>query len=504
MKKSNINFTKLQSKKIRNEINKINKKNNIIYRQNKNFNLTQNQTRNNISAKFRNVDNKNSSIKKFFYKSYENDNNNPNTFEKKKSVNNTNQNLMLLNKHYNKEKKIKIKRNNLRPITQPDEKENQRNYKSSDKHNFKNINNYKYKLNSDGYSSNLKGYPFSNFHLNNLIKINDPRSISKSPKRNKSTKPHYKNPELTKKLNSMMKNQLKQYEELRKFYEKEAEINNEYSLFFFPEIKNNNINTNNSQIPLEYFNNYLETYCKEEKTLEFKIEPYFMKNQIEINNKMRAIVVNWLIDVHDRFKLLPDTLFLGIIFFDRYMSQVTNIKKEKLQLIGVTSLIIACKYEEIFSPEIRDFVCILDRTYEKEDLMEQENNMLKILKFEVIFPTSLRYYEILRIEFDIEEKYYNYGVYLLTLCLLDSRFSVYSQATIATTVCFFLKKMFYNQNLKDFLGNNIKIHEKEIQNCLIDICFLIYNIDKSIYNSINKKFKIISAVINNLVFNNIN
>ena len=140
MKKSNINFKKLQSKKIRNEINKINKKNNIIYRQNKNFNLTQNQTRNNISAKFRNVDNKNSSIKKFFYKSYENDCNNPNTFEKKKSVNNTNQNLMLLNKHYNKEKKIKIKRNNLRPITQPDEKENQRNYKSSDKHNFKNIN----------------------------------------------------------------------------------------------------------------------------------------------------------------------------------------------------------------------------------------------------------------------------------------------------------------------------------------------------------------------------
>ena len=103
------------------------KKNNIIYRQNKNFNLTQNQTRNNISTKFRNVDNKNSSIKKFFYKSYENDSNNPNIFEKKKSVNNTNQNLMLLNKHYNKEKKIKIKRNNLRPITQPDEKKNKEN-----------------------------------------------------------------------------------------------------------------------------------------------------------------------------------------------------------------------------------------------------------------------------------------------------------------------------------------------------------------------------------------
>ena len=122
-----------------------------------------------------------------------------------------------------------------------------------------------------------------------------------------------------------------------------------------------------------------------------------MDNQVEINNRMRAIVVNWMIEVHDRFKLLPDTLFLSVIIFDRYMSVVKNIKKQRLQLIGVTSLLIACKYEEIFSPEVRDFVCILDRTYEKEDLMEQENLMLKILKFEVTFPTSLRYFEILRI-----------------------------------------------------------------------------------------------------------
>ena len=69
------------------------------------------------------------------------------------------------------------------------------------------------------------------------------------------------------------------------------------------------------------------------------------------------------------------TLFLSIIIFDRYMSIINNIDKNKLQLIGVTSLLIACKYEEIFSPEMRDFICILDREYEKEDLMEEENNI---------------------------------------------------------------------------------------------------------------------------------
>ena len=83
------------------------------------------------------------------------------------------------------------------------------------------------------------------------------------------------------------------------------------------------------------------------------------------------------------------------------MSLITNINKNRLQLLGVTALWIACKYEEIFSPEVRESICILERTYEWEDFMEEENSILKILKFEVTYPLALRYYEILRIEFGI-------------------------------------------------------------------------------------------------------
>ena len=227
----------------------------------------------------------------------------------------------------------------------------------------------------------------TNNNLNNEI----PKSVSKSPKRNHSSNVQRKNPELVSRLEIMHRNQEKQYLKLKDFYQKENELNQKYSLFNFQEMKlsnkssKSNLNTiqrNNAQIPYEYFNEFLETYCREEKTLEFKIKPNFMKNQQEINCRMRAIIVNWIIEVHDRFKLLPDTLFLSVIIFDRYMSVINNIDKNRLQLIGVTSLLIACKYEEIFSPEVRDFICILDREYEREDLMEEENNILKILKFE--------------------------------------------------------------------------------------------------------------------------
>ena len=387
------------------------------------------------------------------------------------------------------DKKISIA---SRAMTQFYEKREILGYKSHGKNNFEESKKFNIKKNLLNYG---------------MIYINqtreNPKSLSKSPKRNFSSNVNRRNPELNSQLELMQINQQKQYLKLKDFYKKENELNRKYSIFNFPEMKNQKSNKyiikRNTQIPYEYFNEYLETYCREEKTLEFKIKPNFIQNQKEINCRMRAIIVNWIIEVHDRFKLLPDTLFLSIIIFDRYMSVVNNIDKNKLQLIGVTSLLIACKYEEIFSPEMRDFICLLDREYEKEDLMEEENNILKILKFEVIYPSTLRYYEILRIEFNIEEKYYKYGNYLLELCLLDCKFSKYLNAIIATTVCFIVLKLTKNISFDKFMNDCININEKDIMECLIDICFLIEYIDGSIYPSVSKKYKGIGNEIKKII-----
>lgn len=264
------------------------------------------------------------------------------------------------------------------------------------------------------------------------------------------------------------------------------------SLFSFPEIKDHKPN---SQIPYEYLNDFLDTFCNEEQCFQFKIIPNFIDKQQEVNNRMRAIVVNWLIEVHHRFKLLPNTLYLSVLLFDRYMSLINSIEKKKLQLIGVTSLLLACKYEEIFSPEIRDFVCILDQTYDKEDLMKQENDIMKKLKFEVAFPSSLKYYDILCIELNIKESLYDYGSYLLELTLLDSRFSKHSQAVIASTVCFMVLK--FQGEIPNEFFERIQIPFEKIKCCLADICFLIDNIDGSIFQAVVKKYKHIPYSIKN-------
>lgn len=78
-----------------------------------------------------------------------------------------------------------------------------------------------------------------------------------------------------------------------------------------------------------------------------------MKSQTDINEKMRGILIDWLTEVHLKFKLLPETHYLTVNIIDRFLDK-TNVHRSKLQLVGVTSMLIACKYEEIYPPETRD------------------------------------------------------------------------------------------------------------------------------------------------------
>jgi G2/mitotic-specific cyclin-B, other len=84
-----------------------------------------------------------------------------------------------------------------------------------------------------------------------------------------------------------------------------------------------------------------------------------MSTQLDINEKMRAILIDWLVDVNVKFRLVPETLFMTVNLIDRYLSQRT-VTRHKLQLVGVSSLLIACKYEEIYPPSLKEFVAICD------------------------------------------------------------------------------------------------------------------------------------------------
>ena len=100
-----------------------------------------------------------------------------------------------------------------------------------------------------------------------------------------------------------------------------------------------------------------------------------MEKQEDINEKMRGILIDWLVEVHLKFKLVPESLYLTVNLIDRFLEK-DQVNRQKLQLVGVTAMLIACKYEEIYPPIVKDFVYITDNAYTKDEILAMERKML--------------------------------------------------------------------------------------------------------------------------------
>jgi len=124
-----------------------------------------------------------------------------------------------------------------------------------------------------------------------------------------------------------------------------------------------------------------------QQEVEKQVLSNYMERQQYINSKMRAILVDWLVEVHLRFKLVPETLYLCVSLIDRYLSK-REVSRTKLQLVGVTCMFIASKYEEIYPPELRDLVYICDNAYTKEEIIDMEEILLRTLKYRVTIPSA--------------------------------------------------------------------------------------------------------------------
>ncbi|KAL0853963.1 hypothetical protein Bca101_059115 [Brassica carinata] len=109
--------------------------------------------------------------------------------------------------------------------------------------------------------------------------------------------------------------------------------------------------------------------------------------QKDVNSTMRGILVDWLVEVSEEYRLVPETLYLTVNYIDRYLSG-NLISRQKLQLLGVACMMIAAKYEEICAPQVEEFCYITDNTYLKDEVLDMESAVLNYLKFEMSAPTT--------------------------------------------------------------------------------------------------------------------
>jgi len=136
------------------------------------------------------------------------------------------------------------------------------------------------------------------------------------------------------------------------------------------------------------YTNILNYFLQKEKLYDVTPEILNSEKQPMLNWKMRALLIDWMIEVSSEFKLQRETLHLAVNLLDRYIDKVHNVPRRDYQLIGTSSLYLACKIEEIICPKIEIFILATDNGYHKSQILDMERKISMELEWKLT-PTSL-------------------------------------------------------------------------------------------------------------------
>lgn len=194
----------------------------------------------------------------------------------------------------------------------------------------------------------------------------------------------------------------------------ELEVEEEYEIVDIDEP-----DVDNPQLVAEYVKDiYKYLQIMERK---FRISPTFLESKI-VTAKMRSVLIDWLIQVHLKFHLLQETLYLCVQIIDAYL-QVQDVTKMQLQLVGVTAMFLASKYEEMYVPAIEDFVYMTDNTYTKSEIRLMEISILKALNFMFGKPLPLHFLRRFSKAGCADPKQHTLAKYFMEMSLHDAEFS---------------------------------------------------------------------------------
>ena len=214
----------------------------------------------------------------------------------------------------------------------------------------------------------------------------------------------------------------------------------------------------------EYVSDITTYMCKRQNKVAAQYG--YMMKQTEITEDMRANVVDWMCSVSERLNLKQETLFLATNMLDRYLS-LEVISQSRLQLAALSSLIIASKYEEIYPPNIRDFIRIATRPPFKIEVQQCENSILTALKYDISISSILRFVERFVKLSGSSEYVFNLALYFAELQLLDYNMLKYMPSLIGAACVYIAsidvkgEPLIWNDEIRKESGHEIE----EVKNC---------------------------------------
>jgi hypothetical protein len=179
----------------------------------------------------------------------------------------------------------------------------------------------------------------------------------------------------------------------------------------------------------------------------------YFKIQPDINEKMRAIAVDWLVEVYQEFKLQQNTLCLSVILMDKYLS-VEKITSKNLQAIAITCMGLASKTEEIYPVSMDDLVYICDSTYTKKELVNMEFDILNKLNYKMYYETIIQYIKIIYKTKKIIDEDYFFSLFMASICLTTIDYSFIEADILAEKIVDFSLVLKMEPKIIESLINN--------------------------------------------------
>jgi len=237
---------------------------------------------------------------------------------------------------------------------------------------------------------------------------------------------------------------------------------------------------------------YAEEIEKWTRTIEpkYSVKANYMITQTDINEKMRAILVDWMVDVHMKFKLNEETLFLSVNILDRFLEKEV-VMRQKLQLVGVTAMLIASKYEEIYPPEIKDFVYISDNAYTKPEVLQMEQFILKTLNYDLNPPSAYRFLMRYSKRLSPGTRAHNMSLYLIELALMEYKFLKYRPSILASAALYLSNRLLNKDNMWDQkIGDHIGYKEPMIKPCAKELAAIMQGVVKTSLQAVKRKYSL--------------
>lgn len=269
-------------------------------------------------------------------------------------------------------------------------------------------------------------------------------------------------------------------ENINKYLRKETatgfqDKNNSFLPYDLKKIGSNQ-HSKNPQILFEYLDDLLESLKQEEKFLIFNKENRLLH---EVKDHMRLILISWITEVHRKFRLLDETLYLTIQLVDQCLhSNQNKFDKNNFQLLGISALYLSCKYEEIYFASLHDFSYVTENTFSTKEIIEMESKILEMVDFFICTSYPLRFLEIYKLLFNLTDPQFYFCQLLIEITLMDSRFLEFDHSLIALSSIFIMIKSFTNkfESISQTFYKELKDRKIPFKHCTHLLC---QHLDKS-------------------------